>query len=308
MASSRDNTDDDTRDRDQLPQHIRERVLDRDNHTCRLCGEKGPGAGGIMELEVHHVSYAPEDCDLHDLENLLTLCRRCHNFHHNRPSDGPLPAEISEEAKAKLIETDIEIIQLLSDDGPLTVDEIKEQLTADKTRQAVKERLYRVMGLDNEVESQEIRLIDQDKDTGKWCIPHQIDVSERRIPDERQAIVRRTIHKIVQLGLEAGCDRETVATIVGINFRTSYIYQYRAYAYDFPVDLYTGKGRPMKNGGGDISYEDIDEKFVDDETEYQTDTDEGDGVVVAPIPSQKVIRVRRSNRGRNTHTLSGPFC
>lgn len=277
MASSGDNPGDDTRERDQLPQQIRERVLNRDNHTCRLCDEKGPGAGGIMELEVHHVSYAPEDCDLHDLQNLLTLCRRCHNFHHNRPSDGPLPAEISEEAKAKLIETDIEIIQLLSDDGPLSVDEIKEQLTTEKTRQAVKERLYRVMGLDNEVDTQEIRLIDQDRDTGEWGIPHQIDVSERRIPDERQSIVRRTIDKIVQLALEAGCDRETVADIVGINFRTSYIYQYRAYAYDFPINMFMGKGRPFKNGGGEISYGDINEELADGEPDHQTDHDDDNG-------------------------------
>lgn len=229
---------------DQLPTYIREDVLDRDNHRCRLCGNRGPGAGGIFELECHHISYDPEIGEIHDSSNLLTLCRRCHNYHHNRPTEEGIPAKISDEAQSKLLEIDIEIIRILADGGPLSTDEIHRQLSDNRSRGSVKERLYRVMGLDNETDSQEIQLIDQDKNSKKWGLPHQIEDSERRNPTERQQIVRRTIDKIVLRNINQGVDREIISNIVGIDYRTSYIYQYRANAYDFPVDRYLGQGRP----------------------------------------------------------------
>lgn len=61
--------------------HARQKALERDGHRCVDCGKEG-------RLHVHHI----EDPDNHELDNLVTLCARCHVARHpdrNQPSRGP---------------------------------------------------------------------------------------------------------------------------------------------------------------------------------------------------------------------------
>lgn len=52
---------------------LRSDVFDRDNYTCRRCGESGrPG----NELTAHHVTY--ERFRHEKLDDMLTLCKGCH--------------------------------------------------------------------------------------------------------------------------------------------------------------------------------------------------------------------------------------
>lgn len=65
---------------------LRAEALARDNHECIWCKARG----GVttkqhMTLEVDHI----QEIETHphmalDLDNLRTLCRRCHNKRHNR--------------------------------------------------------------------------------------------------------------------------------------------------------------------------------------------------------------------------------
>jgi hypothetical protein len=55
------------------PKH-RRRILDRDNWQCRLCC-RGDADG--VELQIHHIRKASNGGPTVD-ENLLTLCRECH--------------------------------------------------------------------------------------------------------------------------------------------------------------------------------------------------------------------------------------
>jgi hypothetical protein len=50
-----------------------------------------------------------------------------------------------------------------------------------------------VIGIDTEIDTQETQLIDQDTETGQWGLPHQVDISQRRLPDEVQETVQRTV-------------------------------------------------------------------------------------------------------------------
>lgn len=52
-------------------------VLDRDNHTCQYC--KGKSKEG--RLEVHHIIYK-RDGGSDDADNLITLCKTCHDKLH----------------------------------------------------------------------------------------------------------------------------------------------------------------------------------------------------------------------------------
>lgn len=54
----------------------REAVLNRDNHTCQVCGKKH------TRLEVHHIVYRSQGGSDEE-NNLITLCEDCHSKVHN---------------------------------------------------------------------------------------------------------------------------------------------------------------------------------------------------------------------------------
>lgn len=51
---------------------IRNKILDRDKHQCRLCGSN-------KDLEVHHMKTL-KNGGKSASTNLITLCANCHNF------------------------------------------------------------------------------------------------------------------------------------------------------------------------------------------------------------------------------------
>ena len=57
--------------------NAREHALVRDNYTCQCCGKKN------CRLEVHHIKFRSDEGS-DDLENLVTLCKDCHDaIHHD---------------------------------------------------------------------------------------------------------------------------------------------------------------------------------------------------------------------------------
>jgi hypothetical protein len=48
---------------------LKERIRERDNRTCQLCGDKENG----RKLSVHHIHYLKSDCE----PDLVALCLRC---------------------------------------------------------------------------------------------------------------------------------------------------------------------------------------------------------------------------------------
>jgi 5-methylcytosine-specific restriction endonuclease McrA len=52
---------------------IQKQVLERDDYTCQICGQKG------NELQVDHIQPWAEYVELRfDINNCRTLCMRCH--------------------------------------------------------------------------------------------------------------------------------------------------------------------------------------------------------------------------------------
>lgn len=58
----------------------RKKVYKRDNYTCQNCGERG-GPYGDTELHAHHIIPKSKGGS-HDLDNLETLCKYCHDKVH----------------------------------------------------------------------------------------------------------------------------------------------------------------------------------------------------------------------------------
>jgi 5-methylcytosine-specific restriction endonuclease McrA len=80
---------DNGRNRNAIPPGLREKVLARDQHRCQA-----PGCNATRFLEVHH--KVPRTLGgANKLENLTTLCGRCHRFVHRR-----LPGLIQDRPRA----------------------------------------------------------------------------------------------------------------------------------------------------------------------------------------------------------------
>ena len=56
--------------------NARAHALDRDNYTCQCCGKKH------VRLEVHHIIFRSQGGS-DELDNLLTLCEKCHKALHD---------------------------------------------------------------------------------------------------------------------------------------------------------------------------------------------------------------------------------
>lgn len=59
---------------------IRHMCMERDNYTCQKCGATGEG----VTLHAHHIlSYARNKIVANDIQNVITLCKACHNEVHH---------------------------------------------------------------------------------------------------------------------------------------------------------------------------------------------------------------------------------
>lgn len=54
---------------------VREKVLKRDSYQCVICKD-------TKYLQVHHDTYKNHFKELNNLQDLMTLCRKCHQEHH----------------------------------------------------------------------------------------------------------------------------------------------------------------------------------------------------------------------------------
>lgn len=63
-------------------QKLREQIILRDNNECQWCKTKGKVGKADV---VHHVKDADEYPKLfHEPDNLVAVCRDCHERHHGR--------------------------------------------------------------------------------------------------------------------------------------------------------------------------------------------------------------------------------
>lgn len=63
-------------------QRLRVQALARDHHECQWCAAKGKA---VRATTVHHILPADRYPDkAYDLDNLVSLCRECHEAYHGR--------------------------------------------------------------------------------------------------------------------------------------------------------------------------------------------------------------------------------
>lgn len=74
----------------------RKLALERDNYTCQTCNYKGKKKGRFWDVHVHHkrkirlfANTQTKEIDYqkaNDLNNLITLCVRCHKWYDGHDS------------------------------------------------------------------------------------------------------------------------------------------------------------------------------------------------------------------------------
>jgi hypothetical protein len=79
---------------------IRNRVYQRDGYECQNCGIKG-GSSGNAELHAHHI-VPKASGGSHNEQNLVTLCKDCHNAIHHDDKEAPQPQSGSDAHLANL--------------------------------------------------------------------------------------------------------------------------------------------------------------------------------------------------------------
>ena len=260
-----------------VPPAVREAVLDDYSHKCQACGRCGPEKGGLADLHVHHIERDPADLDEHAKENLTVLCRPCHEWLHQQVDPTDAPVQITEKDRTVLLTQDIEILQVLADEGPARTGDIAAELTVDLTVSSVRERLWVLMGLDNRIEERDTQLVDKDVETGEWGLTDQIENSARgHIPDDDQLLLQRMEDEQVRRALERGCDRDSVMDVLDVSERSTFYKVKRACAYEFPLDAFSRGGRPA----ADTQEQEPNRESDSDETDAQQRLDDvaDDGV------------------------------
>jgi 5-methylcytosine-specific restriction endonuclease McrA len=66
---------------------VRKLVLIRDKYRCQICITKyAPYKYDKKDLEIHHQTYKNHKNELNHLDDLVTLCKWCHEYMHS-PDD-----------------------------------------------------------------------------------------------------------------------------------------------------------------------------------------------------------------------------
>ncbi|QSG02799.1 HNH endonuclease [Natranaeroarchaeum sulfidigenes] len=226
----------------------RKEVLEEHNHRCQSCGRRGPGNDGVARLQVHHIDRDPDRMDEHALENLSLYCVPCHRWLHQRSTPDEAPVTLTESESQNLLSKDIEILRYLAAHGPARTGDIAAGLRVDASVSTVRQRLWKLMGLDKTSEDRDEQLVDKNIETGEWGFPEQIEHSARgHIPDNTQLLLQRVEDEQVRDALERGCKRQHVQEVFGITRRTTFNKVKRAQAFDFPLDVVSNQsGRPSK--------------------------------------------------------------
>lgn len=81
----------------------RREVYQRDNYSCQNCGIRG-GSRGDTELHAHHIVPKSKG-GTHRKQNLVTVCKACHNAIHGR---GTAPVPVGEGNLSERVQSAIE--------------------------------------------------------------------------------------------------------------------------------------------------------------------------------------------------------
>lgn len=227
-----------------VPADTRQKVFDRDNHRCHVCGRRGQHHNGSARLVVQRIADNPVEYEPYAPANLETRCLRCARWVAQMPSLDDLPPVIAEQLDdADIQGTWSEILQVLVEIGPATTGKILAEVSM-QSHVGVRQAVYSLMSLDVREDTVANQLVVRDRVNGTYGLPWQIP-EERRSrgtiptdPDQRQT---RALDEIVRrlystLGEHFENPKPIIAEIVGREERQTWSMRRRAEAFQFPFN------------------------------------------------------------------------
>jgi DNA-binding transcriptional ArsR family regulator len=225
-----------------IPEHLRQKVLDRDSHRCRVKGCRGREHNGSAQLLVQHIDEEQTSEDNLELTELETRCLRCSVWIAQMPTTDDLRPRIKQRLNGVTLEPNrAEILQYLAKEGPATTGDILENVNLG-SKPGVRRALYSLMGLDVREPEVTQPVVVKNRDDQAYGLPWQVpDEHNARgyIPVRPAELRNRILDELVcrlykHLDGEIENPQEVIAAIVERNPQQIQHMRRRGEAFQFP--------------------------------------------------------------------------
>lgn len=232
-----------------IPKHLREKVLERDGHRCRIKGCRGRAHNGSAQLLVQRIEQETTSETNPELTELETRCLRCSVWIAQMPTTEDLRPRIKQRLGGVTLEPNrAEILQYLGEEGPATTGEILENVNLG-SKPGVRQALYSLMALDVSEPAVEERILVKNRTNQTYGLPWQVpDEHDARgvIPVRTAELRSRILDELVrrlcqQLADEVENHEDVIAGIVGRNRQQIPRMRQRGEAFQFPFEQWADR-------------------------------------------------------------------
>lgn len=199
---------------DRPPEHVRQEVLDRDDHSCLVCGfPRADQDEDDRTLEIHHRKRKNEGGS-HQSDNLTTMCERCHRHIHSKLDMSDLDTDLhackaESEYDYDASPADCRIINTLESIGPATISTIAEE--AGLSDGHCRRRCYAMGAVD----------ILACGPKHRWGIVEDIDQPvSGQLPESPSKAAKAARNDVMRRMSEYGLSNAEIADIIGMNARS----------------------------------------------------------------------------------------
>ena len=232
-----------------IPEHLRQKVLDRDGHRCRIKGCRGRAHNGSAQLLVQRIGEEPTSETELELTELETRCLRCSVWIAQMPTTDDLRPRIKQRLNGVTLEPNrAEILQYLAKEGPATTGDILEHVNLG-SKPGVRQALYSLMGLDVREPEIDKPIVVKNRDDQTYGLPWQVpDEHDARgyIPVRPAELRNRILDELVcrlyrHLDGKIENPQEVIAAIVERNPRQIQHMRRRGEAFQFPFERWADR-------------------------------------------------------------------
>ncbi|WP_224333519.1 HNH endonuclease [Haloprofundus halobius] len=218
--------------RSQVPQAVREQILQEVGYCCELCPARGTQVGGDANLHLHH-RESPLVGGSHDRENLVVLCADCHHHHHSGRTDSDDIETNLETVDIDPTPADFRLLSAIEQIAPATTGELAEEAGISDVHAL--RRLYALAAA-----SVVCKTADRE-----WDLAERVDEPLRgQLPDDPEQAARHARDSVIKRMNDHGLSIAEIAEIVGLSERTIPIAINRARAFDPPLPPADGASEP----------------------------------------------------------------